>query len=347
MQVKAELYSGLEVGSKGVKLSIIDVNFNSKGINYTQIFDSTINTDFINFNFESHQSTLLGMKKLYLVALLDYNVFNSNIFVAVSSGVRQSSIKLNRFQSIDSLIDNFKKDINENEKNIEVLTSERESVLSHKGIIPSNEKMTSILIDIGSGNTKGGYYITENLFNTFVLPWGTKSTLNSINKSCITECAILDFLIKTENKLDEIEAKDLKKVTSKYGIDQYNFNVLFSGGVVWSVANLVYPKKVTEKRIELTYDELYNLYYMCYMSYDHLIKDIDDNENFNSEKKKILSVFSQRDIIAGTGLMLRIMKQFETNTLQKKFILIKKSKVSWITAYILEQIESKQLSISK
>ena len=65
--------------------------------------------------------------------------------------------------------------------------------------------MTTIIIDIGSGNTKGGYFISSNVFNTFNIPWGTKSTTNAVEKVCDSPCTVDDFstlLVKHLNKRD-------------------------------------------------------------------------------------------------------------------------------------------------
>jgi hypothetical protein len=183
-----ELYSGIELGSKGVKMNIINVETNSQKVTYTSVFDTTINTDFISFNGTNYMKTLEALASLYLKSNQEYKVYKENIFVAVSSGVKQAAYKENKFPNLESLIYSFKLAIVEPDRTVEILSVDREAILSHKGIVPSNEKMTTILIDIGSGNTKGGYYITETLFNTFTLPWGTKSMHNSIEKICDSGC---------------------------------------------------------------------------------------------------------------------------------------------------------------
>jgi hypothetical protein len=343
---QCELFAGIEVGSKGVKMNIINVETGSQRINYTSVFDTTINTDFISFTGSSYMKTLEGLTALYLKSNTEYKVYKENTFVAFSSGVQQTAIKENKASNVESLLNSFKIAIGEPNREVEILTVNREAVLSHKGIIPMDNKMTSILIDIGSGNTKGGYYITESIFNTFVLPWGTKSMYNSIDKLCDSNCNSTQFYNALTTKLDYLDQNEFSKTIDKYGIKNYDFNIVFSGGIVWSVANLMYPNKVKEKNIEISTADLNDFYHDLNYYFDD-IKTKSFSPEFDKEKAKILKTFTQRNLIAGTGLMLKVMKQFEQKNNFKKFQLAKDTKVSWITAYIIEQIEQKQLSISK
>lgn len=343
---KSELYSGIEVGSKGIKMNIINVETSSEKVRYTSVFDTTINTDFISFTGFSYLKTLEGLAALYLKSNQDYKVYRENIFIAISSGVKQAAIKENKVSNLESLLSSFKLTIVEPDREIEILSIEREAILSHKGIVPKDEKMTTILIDIGSGNTKGGYYITDHLFNTFTLPWGTKSMYNFIEKLCDSNCNDTKFYNELTNKLDVLDRNEFSRTIDKCGIKSYDFKIVFSGGIVWSATNLMYPNRFKEKNIQITTNDLYNFYHNLNYYFED-IKNSKYSPEYDKEKSKILKTFSQRNLIAGTALMIKIMKQFEQKNNFKQFQLAKDTKVSWITAYIIEQVESKQLSISK
>jgi hypothetical protein len=108
----------------------------------------------------------------------------------------------------------------------------------------------------------------------------------------------------------------------------------------------MFPNKLKDKNIEITSKELTDLYYDLNFYFED-IKEKSYSSDYDKEKAKILKTFTQRNLIAGTALMLKIMKQFEQKNNYKQFQLAKDTKVGWITAYIIEQIEQKQLSISK
>src|SRR5580765_8843668 len=60
------VYAGIEVGSKGVKMSVIEIGKNAQSRGAFNILkDSSINTDFISFTPSTFQATLGGMCSLY------------------------------------------------------------------------------------------------------------------------------------------------------------------------------------------------------------------------------------------------------------------------------------------
>ena len=52
------------------------------------------------------------------------------------------------------------------------------------------------------------------------------------------------------------------------------------------------------------------------------------------EVKRVNQVFDQKSLMAGTGLLLKIMRQFESVYEKKSFYLVKNGAVGWITAYV-------------
>ena len=50
--------------------------------------------------------------------------------------------------------------------------------------------------------------------------------------------------------------------------------------------------------------------------------------------KKVNKVFDQRAMMAGVGLLLKIMRQFEGVYEKKQFYMVKNGQVGWISAYV-------------
>jgi activator of 2-hydroxyglutaryl-CoA dehydratase len=62
----SSLYAGIDVGSKGVKLSVLEMGKNAKKSGaFNLIKDTSINTDFISFTNSTFQATLNALCKLY------------------------------------------------------------------------------------------------------------------------------------------------------------------------------------------------------------------------------------------------------------------------------------------
>jgi hypothetical protein len=69
-----------------------------------------------------------------------------------------------------------------------------------------------------------------------------------------------------------------------------------------------------------------------------LLMGIKDNNRQKSqwakEIQRVHSVFDQRSLMAGTGLLLKIMRQFASIYESKDFYLVKSGQVGWISAYV-------------
>jgi hypothetical protein len=64
-----------------------------------------------------------------------------------------------------------------------------------------------------------------------------------------------------------------------------------------------------------------------------------DKKVISSEIKKVHSVFDQRSLMAGTAILLRIMRQFKSVTETKQFYLIKNGQVGWVSAYVDQLVD--------
>ena len=179
------LYAGIEVGSKGVKMSILETSkTNKKTGNYRVVKDTSTNTDFISFTQASFDATLKGLTGLYNFARQSYEIPADKIFTVFSSGVKIQADKESKQDWITRMADAFRANINEPGRSMPAVDVTEEARLSHLGIVPASRRFTTFLIDIGSGNTKGGYFPNGNTkdIKLFQLTWGTRSVNNEVEK---------------------------------------------------------------------------------------------------------------------------------------------------------------------
>ena len=178
-------YAGIEVGSKGVKMTILEIGKNQQKNGTMHLLqDTSVNTDFISFTPATFSATLKGFTALYNKANKEYNIPAARIFTAISSGVKILSEKENKMDQVTKLTDSFRTTINEPSRLVTLIDVVEEARLSHLGIIPESRRYNTFLIDIGSGNTKGGYFPNGNTrdIRLFQLTWGTKSVTNETVK---------------------------------------------------------------------------------------------------------------------------------------------------------------------
>src|SRR5215510_14389773 len=88
------VYTGIEVGSKGVKMSLVELGKNAQSNGAFNILkDTSVNTDFISFNDPTFSATLNALYGLYTTAQGDYKIPVKRIFTAISSGVKMQAEK--------------------------------------------------------------------------------------------------------------------------------------------------------------------------------------------------------------------------------------------------------------
>ena len=140
-------------------MSVVEVSSQSKkGTSFTTVADTSVNTDFISFTESSFQATVGGMQTLFNKAVNQYQIPAERIFTAISSGVKGQAEKENKMNWVQNLADSFRSRIFDPNRTVQVIDVLEEARLSHLGIVPDQRRFSTFLIDIGSGNTKGGYF---------------------------------------------------------------------------------------------------------------------------------------------------------------------------------------------
>lgn len=340
------VFAGIEVGSKGVKMSLLEMEKNARQTGAFHILrDTTINTDFISFTQSTYLATVGALNSLYDVAVKQYRIPASNVFTAISSGVHVQAEKENKLNWVDQLINAFRFNFNEPERKVTVVDVKEEARLSHLGIVPDSRRYNTFLIDIGSGNTKGGYFPSGNTtdFKLFQLTWGTKSVANSTEKTLGSDNSLDNYNKQLARVLSNAENAEIIYAVNESGSFPMSDNVAFSGGIAWSLATLIYPELIENSVVPVTYEDVMSFNEKLLKNYTtlsdyYLIKAMGDKSldmnAINREVKRVNQVFDQRSLLAGTGLLLKIMRQFQSVNERKNFYLVKNGSVGWISAFV-------------
>jgi len=342
------IYTGIEVGSKGVKMSVIEIGKNAQSNGaFNIIKDSTINTDFISFSDPTFTATLDGLYGLYTTAANEYQIPVKRIFTVISSGVKMQAEKEKKTVWINNLIDAFRLKIKEPDRQVEVVDVTKEAILSHLGIIPEARRFNTFLIDIGSGNTKGGFfpYGTTETFRLFQLNWGTKSVANTTDKRCEGDNTLDNYGKQLYKVLSAAENTDIVYAVNASGSYPLSDNIAISGGIAWAVATLSHPEMLDNSVVAVTYPEIERFCQKLSNNFETLtpdalaagITDPDMKDAVRKESARVQKVFDQKSLMAGAGLMLKIMRQFASAFETKQFYLVKNGQVGWVSAYVNEK----------
>lgn len=345
------VFAGIEVGSKGVKMSFVELDKKAgEAGEFRILMDTSINTDFISFTQPTYQATLAALNKLYEIAVKQNKIPAANVFTAISSGVDIQAKKEDKVNWIDQLIKAFKTNNNEPDRKVSIIDVSEEARLSHLGIVPETKRYNTFLIDIGSGNTKGGYFPYGNTkeFKLFQLSWGTKSAYNAALKMEGQDKSLENYYSNLSRVLAGAEKEEIIYAVNASGAFPKSDNIAFSGGIAWAVATLIAPELNDNSVVTVTYEDVQkfsdklfknpSLYSDYYIS-KTLAENTANAEKVAKDVKTVNKVFDQRALLSGTGLLLKIMRQFDGVLEAKRFYLVKNGAVGWISAYVNQYSE--------
>lgn len=328
--IAQELFAGIEVGSKGVKMSVINVQNIKKG-KYEVV-------DFWTENVAIAKGIAIDGKladadidtafnvvvKNYTKLLKDFKVEEKNIFIVVSSGVGMA-------ENIDVLLQRLYVFTN---INVAIVTSETEAKLLLKGCIPPKEYFDSLILDIGGGNTKGGYvekFDDDDIlkFYPITLDLGTVTFTEKINKKAKTN-SIAEFNDLLSAALPELtEQTDCLYQESPKIFNKEN--IYMSGGAVWAFYTLYKGNGATENFSPFEVKDV--------EAYDAMIKT--DYAKFealalqNKDVGKVLKTYSQKYLIAANSLLLTLLKKMP-EIKSKKIYFTKQGQMAWLLSYIAD-----------
>lgn len=329
--ISQELYGGIEIGSKGVKMSVINVQNIKKG-KYEVV-------DFWTENVAIAKGIAIDGKlaandidnafnvvvKNYTKLLKEYKIEEKNAFIVVSSGVGMA-------KNIDVLLQKLYVFTN---VNVAIISSETEAKLLLKGCIPPKEYSNSLILDIGGGNTKGGYVEEFNndndilIFYPITLDLGTVTFTEEINKKAKTD-SLTEF--------NELLFKALPELTEKtdhlYQQSPQLFkkeNLYMSGGAVWAFYTLYKGSGAIANfnPFEIKDVEAYNTMIKTdYTKFEALASQ-------NKDVEKVLKTYSQKHLIAANSLLLTLLEKMP-DIKSKKIYFTKQGQMAWLLSYIAD-----------
>jgi exopolyphosphatase/pppGpp-phosphohydrolase len=149
-----ELYAGIDIGSKGVKLSIIGVTVSpKKGVTYNLKKSMSINTEPSALTPQAIKETATAIKDLVDTATVRNNVLSDRMFIVMSSGLKQATDKQpgKEAEVIAAIREALK---NPNQK-IDIISAEDEAKYGALSMVAPELHLSSSVMDIGGGNIKG------------------------------------------------------------------------------------------------------------------------------------------------------------------------------------------------
>lgn len=325
----AGIFAGIEIGSKGIKMSVIEVTNIKRG----------------SFDIKSYWSENVGIakgiaidgnlaqediEKAATVVLSNYikiknelKVPDDNIFIVGSSGVAMA-------KNTKDLIDKIKLATN---KDVEFIDAQTEGRMLLKGCVPPVDYQDSMVLDIGGGNTKGGYIDVRNndtfVFFPLSVNYGTITLTEAINKKTKKD-DISEYNEKAFGFLPTLR----KQVDAMYGSSPVALEkekVFMSGGAVWAFYTLYYgAAKETFNKFNL--EDVLN--------YDAVLKNnfrkFEELAKTDKDVDRVLKTYSQKYLISASNIFLVCLEAIpEIN--DKKLYFAKEGQIAWLVSYIADR----------
>ncbi len=333
-----DMYAGVEIGAKGVKLSIIEVKLSKdRQYDYTLVSDTSINTDAAELSYESEKQTSDALSKFWKIMKERYKISNSNIHIVISSGLKQELDKYNK-------VDYFAGVVHPKEMDADVVvkyvTADEEAELSLLGIVPQRDRFAANQLDVGSGNTKGGYFDDTHMLVPVTFSLGTKSFQRLVDAR---ESGDIAHFTAAAEKLwkDSIGAVLDKAVGGKDGFKTKDI-VYLSGGIVWALTSYMYPQDAQKNYVEISAKDIAAFRSRLLNDFSNLttpdLNNVTDNETVTlaiSNIKRAAKTYDQRALTTGAIILDELVKRISPG---KKFIYPRYGYVGWISGYIIKKV---------
>lgn len=328
-QENDNIFAGIEIGSKGIKMSVIDV-YNIKKGGFTIKSYWTENVALAkgisidgNLAQEDIDRAANVVVTNYKKIKNEIGVVDANIFIVGSSGVAMA-------KNTKALIDKVKATTG---KDMEFIDAQMEGKMLLKGCIPPVDYKDSMVLDIGGGNTKGGYvdvYNSENfVFFPLSLNYGTITLTEAVLKKTRND-EINEFNIKSFGFLPALR----EQVNAMYGSKPTALEkekVYMSGGAVWAFYTLYYGG-AKEAFNEFKLEDVIN--------YDAVLKNnfkkFEEQAKTDKEAEKVLKTYSQKYLISGSNILLVCLEAIP-NINSKKLYFAKEGQIAWLVSYVADR----------
>lgn len=328
------LFAGVEIGSKGIKFTVIDIKNIKKG-DYKVLefetenvgiakgiaFDGNIAQEDINKAVNVVMKNLLQIKN-------QRNVNDENIFIVASSGVAMAK----NFQILSDKIKLM------TSKDLQFISAEQEGKMLLKGCVPPKNYMDAVLLDIGGGNTKGGYieFLDDNKseFSSLKLDYGTITLTEAINKKILNTGEINNIEVYKAKSFDfEIVLREKMKemLIGKSKMFQKR-KIYLSGGAIWALTALYYDGQIEDNYVPLNMEAIVN--------YDAILKnnfakyEILARENVLADR--VLKTYSQKHLISANSILINFLESIpDLNS--KNIYFAKQGQIAWLVSYIVDR----------
>ena len=340
-----EIFAGIDVGAKGVKLTILGVSVSAKkGLVYNLKKSMSINTEPSALSATAIKETAAAVRDLVDTASVKNAVQTDRVFIVLSSGLKQATDKVPGKEA--ELMAAIRDALKNPSQRIDIVLAEDEAKYGALSMIAPELHLSSSFMDIGGGNVKGGYLLNRSKFESVNFPYGTKA-FGKIVKTKYPDADIKAYIAGVNSEIVPIREEIAIEMNRKVGLKNRK-NVYLLGGITFVMNTLLHPERAAMigRPVEITVEDAKKFKEMAMNNYEELIapdysKIIDPiTKQIAEDDVKLITtkLYNNQDIIAGATMLETLMKEYTRDGVQKRFYFVKGGDVGWISGYVFKLI---------
>jgi len=334
----------IELGAKGIKPLVVTANSTEPPVKLpvrnTNLYDGqalvkSVAEEVMRFSHEMEE---------------EYHVPESHISIVMSSGVPAEITKDDIAAALPDPLKN----------QISVITVALESTYAFEGIVPLNRRKLNevILLDIGSGNSKGAYLTSTgpDTFETYAVPIGTGTFAKKVNSARKDGEDFKTAALRVAS--EEILPSLKSQVKDKPGMQNCS-RLYLSGGLPYVMTTLLHPESIGSRATEdasgknagdlvsLSAKDIDVFYAMATEHPEQLLKpDLSKipEAKLGDIQKEVATagnIFNQDELTGGAILLKTFMDEMHSD--RKEAIFFSRSALyAWPLGFISEKIKASE-----
>jgi hypothetical protein len=340
----AQRFGGVEIGAKGIKASAVEVDSggSAPSLKLMDLDKRTVDVTLSRLKGKRFEAVRIddvaGVVEDFIKALQsELGVPDANIQVVASSGVPFAS-------NFADLVGAVRKRTG---KDVDKIDAREEATLTALVLVTKELRAQALVLDIGSGNTKGGAFLddtgTPDRFTTLDVPYGTTTLSKAIDaKAGETGASRADVAREVAQQL--VGAPLRQQLASHPELGTRNL-VLFAGGSVWAFVTVMKPEMSSNPFPEVTaadikaYADLINGNPGRYPEVDFArVTDATAREAAEADYNRIRGaggaapIFKPDELQAGAALLEQVSDALAFSG--RKVFFDRRAVTAWITARI-------------
>jgi len=328
----AERRGGIEIGAKGVKATAVELGGSPDRPTVKTILNAVSNTTVTTgvvktgkYSADAIRDTAQEAGKLAKRLRDELGIPPEKIRVIGSSGLPPAS---NR----DELINAVK--IATGLPAMEFLTPCREVELNIAGLVPDAERKNAVLVDVGSGNTKGGFIGPESQGVCFSVPLGSVTYAERVKKDSPGK----PFpAAASELRPTILEAPLAEQVAANPELATRP-TVFLAGGAVYALTTLMHPEAISHDKVTLSASDIADYVKLLSEGANVPVPDLtkikspETRAAADKEVRNVLDTFTYDNLVAGAEILKALSGALKFQ--DKTLIFDRNGVTAWIRASI-------------